>query len=169
MYAFAIKNDRVLVYQRDTTGQHSDSRLTGKISVGIGGHMDPTDLSLEDSLWREVDEEAEVVMDGQVLSFRTGLGELNIDSMREVIEITPMGMIKDGRDSVGAVHLGVACMVAPRKENVEIRLKTGEEAVHYSYLTLDDYDKMISSDQVVPEGWTEMVIRHEIRPLLSSS
>jgi len=60
MYTLTLKDGRVLVYQRDTTGEHSDKRLSGKISVGIGGHMDPTNLSLENSLWRELDEETEI-------------------------------------------------------------------------------------------------------------
>lgn len=169
MYAFVLNGKKFLVYQRDTTGKHSDSRLSGKVSVGIGGHMDPTDLTLEDSLWRELDEEAEIVVDGSSAFFRNVKGQLNISLMKKLISIEPVGILKDGRDEVGMVHLGIICMIKPKKNNVEFRLKTGEEAAKFSFVTLSEYENMTADKSVVPEGWTEIVVNKVIKPALRHS
>lgn len=42
----------------------NEERLAGKVSLGVGGHMEPSDGSRMDALYRELDEETIATIDG---------------------------------------------------------------------------------------------------------
>lgn len=162
MYAFVVSNSegetKFLFYQREKSGEHSDGRLSGKISAGLGGHMEKTDLSFLDSIYREVNEEAEVLEEDQVLDFKKN-HQLDIDEMRKTVSVTIVGIIDDNRDDVGKDHVGVVCMIQTR-QGVEIKPRTGEkeEISSYQYLTLTEYGKLITAGRAIPEGWTQLLV-----------
>ena len=56
-----LPDKRFMLYQRGNEG-YDEKRLAGKVSLGVGGHMEPTDLSLIDAFYREPDEDS---YDGQ--------------------------------------------------------------------------------------------------------
>ena len=82
----------------------------------------------------------EIKVGNNPVSFRDDSGQLDIEAMKRLIDIEPVGLLKDGRDDVGIVHLGIICKITTREQNVEMGLKTGEEAVNFSYLTYSEYE-----------------------------
>ncbi|MDD2823455.1 MAG: hypothetical protein PHQ59_05245 [Candidatus Daviesbacteria bacterium] len=166
MYAFVLRDRSFLAYQRGShkEGNYDESRLEGKISLGLGGHIERSDLTLEDSLYREIDEEAEIWINNEPINFRHSDPELGpkIWSMKNYIDITPVGLIKDERDSVGKVHLGIACRLTTKLKQADIRVKTGRESVSYRYLTPKKYQQLVESHKLIPEGWSDIVFRNEI-------
>lgn len=163
MYGFVVKDGRFLLYQRAQQG-YSEGRLAGKVSMGIGGHMEPTDLSLGKSFYRELNEEAQIFVNGEPLNFKTKDGKLDVPLMKRYVRISLVGLIKDERDEVGKVHFGVVCKIIPKAQDVEVRIKTGEseENTTWQYVTPQEYQEMVKGGQVIPEGWTDIVFRKEI-------
>ncbi|MFA5933521.1 MAG: NUDIX domain-containing protein [Microgenomates group bacterium] len=170
MYAFILKDNRFLAFQRGSAekGQYDESRLEGKISLGLGGHIEPSDLSLEDSLFREVDEEAKLVINNRTeIDFHGDDKNLSINYMRNFLDITPVGLIKDERDEVGRVHLGIACRLTTKYSKSEMIVRTEGENVSFRYFTPEDYRSLTDSNQITPEGWSDIVFRNEILPSLT--
>jgi len=82
----------------------------------------------------------EIKVGNNPVSFRDDSGQLDIEAMKRLIDIEPVGLLKDGRDDVGMVHLGIICKITTREQNVEMGLKTREEAVNFSYSTYSEYE-----------------------------
>jgi len=88
-YGLVRRGDDVLLLRRLTGG--GEERLHGKLSLGVGGHVNPIDLDgstdlIGETMRRELDE------------------ELYIDGL---VELRPRGFINDDETPVGQVHLGV--------------------------------------------------------------
>jgi len=166
MYGFVERDGRFLLYQRAGGANYTETRLAGKVSVGIGGHMERTDLALSDSFYREIEEEAQITLNGNPVNFRRGDGSLDVGLMRQHIQIKPLGLIKDERDEVGKVHLGIVCAITPQTAGVEVHVKTGngDENAKSMYVTPEEYQAMVMAEEVTPEGWTDIVFREEIKP-----
>lgn len=91
-YITVWRNAGVFVYERGSKG--GENRLHKKLSLGIGGHINPVDgnglEAYEKAFWRELKEETELKRQQQ----------FNIlDSIR--------GLIYDSSDLVGQVHFGI--------------------------------------------------------------
>ena len=87
-YVILTQGDKVFVTSRLNKG--GEARLHGKLSIGVGGHINPTDDTdnlLMSGLWREIHEEVAIDDHGELVS---------------------CGFINDDSNSVGSVHLG-AC------------------------------------------------------------
>ena len=111
----------VLAYRRSK--MVGEERLIGMTSIGIGGHVDLSDVAQVDSIIsvvatfaraisRELDEEL-IIRDpqGQVLTAAT------LGIVPEII-----GMINDTSDDVGCVHYGILMVLdIPNEYTVEIR------------------------------------------------
>lgn len=165
IYAYVqLADGRFMLYQRGSDG-YSESRLAGKVSLGIGGHMEPTDLSLMDAFYRELDEETIITEHGKALQFTRPDKSTDVALMRRYVSVEPVGIIKDERDAVGKAHLGIACKLVARDDvDISIRAETGEN-VRSFYVTLDEYDTLVSNNEITPEGWTSIVIDNELRPI----
>lgn len=164
MYGFIQRDGKFLLYQRAEGTNYSEARLAGKVSVGIGGHMERTDLALSDSFYREIDEETQITLGGEPVSFRKEDGSLDVRKMKDLIQITPLGLIKDERDEVGKVHLGLVCAIILKMAGVEVHVKTGkgDENAVSMYVTPAEYQTMQETGQIIPEGWTDIVFQEEI-------
>lgn len=119
-YSIVECDGRVLLVQRTAKG--GESRLHGKHSIGIGGHVNPQDLTdgarpgrtpLDAGSDREIAEELDV---------------------RGTYEVRRVGLLNDDSNPVGAVHLGVVQVVHVRgtvgireKEQLQGRLVPCEE------------------------------------------
>ena len=98
--------DRVLHYTRGKSG--GEDRLHAKISVGVGGHINPVDMgegrqgaaAYYSAVQREIDEELEIVCD---------------------YEMRIVGLLNDDSNPVGQVHLGVVHLVELESEEVTSR------------------------------------------------
>ncbi|HQA96304.1 MAG TPA: hypothetical protein PLN18_02970, partial [Candidatus Colwellbacteria bacterium] len=131
-YALVVQKGRFFVYKR--SGAVDESRLALKLSAGIGGHIEPYDTDLVDSLPRELDEK---------LLFTRRIQELPTPD-----KINIVGLIKDERDQVGQVHLGLVCVVY-LKADVSVEIK-GDESVEGWMITLDEYERLIASGDYTP-------------------
>lgn len=124
--------DRYLLYKR--TKKVSESRLREKLSIGIGGHINPIDnvqgSIISEALRRELSEEI----------------KLNISQ-----EPKAVGFINDDNNEVGRVHLGVVFTVEAddlefevlEKENIVAEWATKEQLKA-------DFDRL--------ESWSQLVL-----------
>lgn len=88
---YVVLTRKGLVFATRRLNKGSESRLHGKVSIGIGGHINPVDETdrrsvLMKGLERELDEEVYIQRRG---------------------ELVPQGFINDDGNGVGAVHLGL--------------------------------------------------------------
>lgn len=98
-YNVVIVGEKVLLLRRTARG--GEARLHDKLSIGVGGHLEPIDLEgapaprnpLPRGSQRELDEE--LVIEGQ-------------------FELEPLGLLNDDSNPVGAVHVGVVQLVRLR-------------------------------------------------------
>ncbi len=95
--------DRILHYTRGKAG--GENRLHAKLSVGVGGHINPVDMgegrqgaaAYYSAVQRELDEELDIACD---------------------YEMRIIGLLNDESNSVGQVHLGVVHLVELESEEV---------------------------------------------------
>ena len=91
-YCVVVDEERVLLMKRRAKG--GEARLHGKLSIGVGGHINPIDGAddargedlITRAARREIEEELEV---------------------RGEYELTLFGYLNDDSNAVGAVHLGL--------------------------------------------------------------
>jgi predicted NUDIX family phosphoesterase len=163
VYGFIqLKDGRFMLYQRGAEA-YTESRLAGKVSLGIGGHMEPTDLSLMDSFYRELEEEITIEVEGVPVSFRRADGTVDVPLMQQYITVEPVGIIKDEREEVGIFHLGIACRLTPTRATLSasIQPENGQN-VRSFFVTPKEYITLTQSGDIVTEGWTDLVFREEI-------
>jgi len=132
-YAVLKKGERYFTYKR--LGEGGEERLYGKLSIGVGGHMnevkgaDDFQQVLAQNLDREINEEL-IVQNAETADMKT------------------IGLINDDKSEVGKVHIGVlVVIVLPNDAQVDVREKDKLEG---SWNTLDElrnpdvYDRMES-------------------------
>ncbi len=129
---------RILYYTRGKSG--GEGRLHAKISVGVGGHINPVDMgggrrgaaAYYAAVQRELDEELEIEGDY---------------SMKIV------GLLNDDSSSVGQVHLGVVHVVELENERVSSREEalSGLDWAEISELRGPLFDRL--------ETWSQLLIR----------
>lgn len=78
----------VLTYTRGKAG--GEGRLHDLSSIGLGGHVNPSDMSWENALIRELKEEI---------------------GLTESFKYTLAGVINENKTEVGRVHVGLLCIV----------------------------------------------------------
>lgn len=96
-YVVIIHGNRFFVTRRLRAG--NEARLHDKVSLGIGGHVNPGHDLLE-GLQKELEEE--VTIDGD-------------------FEITFAGIINDESTEVGRVHLGAVYLLRSETDSVQVR------------------------------------------------
>ena len=121
-YSLVTCGDRLMLVRRTRSG--GDARLHDKLSIGIGGHINPEDLDgepgrnpLDAGTRRELDEELGV---------------------RGAYEIRRLGLINDDSNPVGAVHVGVVQVIA-LEAPVEVRERNRLEG---RLVTLDEIERL---------------------------
>jgi len=157
-YGLIRQNDKFFVYQRGgEKSQYKEKRLQSKISVGIGGHIEPFDNSLIDSLYRELDEEMIFKKNGQELNLKNNEGKVTEKSFANLADIYITGLIKYETDRVGEVHLGLACEVNLLDPNLTIEVREGEN-VEGRMMNLEEYQDWIKRGEAIPEFWTQIFV-----------
>jgi predicted NUDIX family phosphoesterase len=151
-YCVVTQGGRILLTQRRAKG--GEARLHEKLSIGVGGHVNPVDRDASDGIAlaaarRELAEELEI----------RGAAELHL-----------AGFLNDDSNPVGAVHLGLVFrttvsgpvrirerdvleghMVAP--EELRARLARGENLESWSCILIAHLDGLVSvgaRDAAVP-------------------
>ncbi len=138
-YCIFCCGDRVLHYTRGKAG--GESRLHAKISVGVGGHVNPIDTeggrigpdAYHAAVTREIEEELD---------------------LPEEHEHRIIALLNDESNTVGQVHLGIVHLVDLKSEAVASREDALLDLGFSSLAELDGplFDRL--------ETWSQFCIRH---------
>ncbi|RYM04597.1 hypothetical protein EWH99_09810 [Sporolactobacillus sp. THM7-7] len=138
-YAVLKQGDRYFTYKR--LGGGGESRLHGKLSLGVGGHMnqvkDAADFRhiLSENLSRELNE------------------ELIIENT-EALDIRTIGLINDDGTEVGRVHIGVLIAIdLPHKAQISVREKDKLEG---RWMSLDELTEKQVYERM--ESWSGFAV-----------
>ena len=123
--------------------QGGESRLVGKLSIGIGGHINPVDHGdiIAEGTARELEEELELGGDGR---------------------LEPVGIINDDSNPVGAVHVGLVQVLFLPTNDARVR----EEDVLEGHFVEQGELVRLLEDQAPYETWSRMLVER-IDELLS--
>jgi len=131
--------DRIFTYQRASKKEHSaETRLHGKWSCGVGGHVDRDDASdnpLYASLLREMKEE--LVLN----NFET---------------IEPIGYINDESTPVSRVHFGILYRVVTKEPDT---VSLSPEMASGSFLHSDELCQQLRGLDCITEEWTMIALK----------
>lgn len=153
------QKDRFFVYQRGgEKSQYKEKRLQSKISVGIGGHIEPFDNSLLDSLYRELDEEVVFEKNGRVINLKDRQGKIDKNLFSNLAKIKIIGLIKYETDEVGLVHFGLACEVNLIDPKIGIKVREDEENIEGRMITAKEYQNLTKGGSVKVETWTKILM-----------
>ncbi len=136
----------VLLLRRSKKG--GDARLHDKLSIGVGGHVNPEDAGddlLAACARRELNE------------------ELVIDSMPDIV---PVGVINDDSNAVGSVHFGVVhrALVGARTD-VGVR---ETELLSARFVAVAELKRLAADPTVNLETWSKLIVER-IEELLPPS
>lgn len=146
-YSVVIQGAEVLLMRRLSAG--GERRLHDKLSIGVGGHINPEDLEasgrrqpIEAGTLRELEEE--LVVEGS-------------------LDIRTVGLMNDDSNPVGAVHLGWVQIV-----HVDGRVRIREEDVLEGEPTSVEELRKKLRDGENFESWSSILIEHldEFLPIL---
>lgn len=131
-YVVLRQGDKIFTTRRLNKG--GEARLHGKVSIGIGGHINPVDETSKEKvlmrgLERELDEEVSIEKRG---------------------ELVPVGVINNDTNDVGSVHLGL-CFTMEVQGEVKVKETEKLEGLWLTVPELMGYwDNM--------EEWTQIAI-----------
>lgn len=133
------KTKSVFAYQRSKKDEeYNESRLQGKWSWGIGGHIDASDYKtknpIRESMLRELSEEIEI-----------------IGKRKEPIVL---GYINDDSNSVGEVHFGILYVV---EIDGEVNRKDSEIA-QGKFKTINELEEICASQNFDVETWSQIAL-----------
>ncbi len=154
-YALVMQGGKFFLYQRGEE-PYKEERLRKKVSIGIGGHIEPFDTDFFSSLKREINEELKFSKNGEEILFDENIGNIKV-----------IGLIKDEKDQVGQVHLGLVCLIE-LADDVQAAIRS-DENVWGKMVTFDEYQQMVSSLQYVPEGWTKLLVENLLDKIQNKS
>jgi predicted NUDIX family phosphoesterase len=135
-YAIFERDGRILLLRRLARG--GEARLHGKLSVGVGGHVNPVDGAedaLEAGLRREVEEE--VAVEGGW-------------------DASPVGILNDDATAVGAVHFGLVYRVRP---GGAVRVRE-EDALEGSFVPREEVLRLLREERPRFETWSALLLDH---------
>jgi predicted NUDIX family phosphoesterase len=136
-YCVVVRGGEVLRTRRLAKG--GERRLHGKLSIGIGGHINPEDAPdaaadlLANGLRREIEEE---------LVVRGGFA------------VRPLGLLNDDTTEVGAVHVGLVHAVEIEGD-VAIR---ETDALEGAFVGVEELAASCRADRAGYETWSALVI-----------
>ena len=137
-YAIIVHKEshQVFAYQRATKdGHYNETRLRGKWSWGIGGHIDKIDVENADpiraSLLRELGEEI---------------------AIKDYEEPIILGYINDDETEVGQVHFGLLYLIMTSDRGVH---PADDEIAWGGFMPIIQLEEILQSDASV-ESWSEI-------------
>lgn len=111
------------------TPKQTEARLHHKLSIGIGGHVNPDTPDVMDGLQKELEEEVNVSGD---------------------YDLTFAGVLNDDTTDVGSVHLGLVYLLDAHERNVAIR-ETDKMTGRWADVT------ELAAAREAMESWSEIV------------
>ena len=164
-YGLIRQGDKFFTYQRGgENSSYKEKRLFGKISVGIGGHIEPFDTGLIDFLYRELDEEVVFKKNGQEINLKNKEGKVKEKSFANLADINISGLIKYETDEVGEVHLGLACEINLLDPDLTVEVRE-EENIEGRMVNLKEYQDWVKKEGITVEFWTQIFIKEMSKEL----
>lgn len=140
-YIIVTKGDKF--YATERLEGVGEARLRGKVSMGIGGHMNPIE---------ELDAFAALLSENTVRELNE---ELFVEDAGQPLEIAMGGLLNDDSNEVGQVHIGLlGKIVLSEEQDVEIR---EVEQLKGTWYTLEE----LLSPEIFPriESWGQIVVQ----------
>ncbi len=139
-YSLVSCEQRVLLMRRRRRG--AEARLHDKLSIGVGGHIEPQDLETAEGLEGLVEAGA-----------RREIGEeLELGGS---YELSPVGFLNDDSNPVGAVHLGLVHVVTVTG-SVRIR---EDDLLEGRLVELEELRELAARREGL-ETWSSILIAH---------
>jgi predicted NUDIX family phosphoesterase len=128
-----------LVYLLRRTSGGGEARLHGKLSLGVGGHINPVDLApgsdvLEAGCRRELEEEVEI---------------------RTPYALEAVGAINDDASDVGSVHFGLVNVARCETPDVAIR---ETEVLEGRFVPLAELKELARTQRERFETWSALIL-----------
>jgi len=137
-YAIFKAKDKILCYERGQSG--GEGRLHAKLSLGVGGHINPVDSSAdplgEETYYAAVNREFSE--------------ELNIQTNYQQ---SILGLVNDDANEVGKVHLGVVHLVELDSEEVTANEKG---IANLQFRTIQQLNEPEIFDRL--ESWSQIAL-----------
>ncbi|HTE06994.1 MAG TPA: NUDIX domain-containing protein [Planctomycetota bacterium] len=139
-YTLVAHGDEVLLLKR--LGKGGEARLHGKLSIGVGGHINPVDLGAPAS----------------------GADVLDAGCRRELEEeigihcpytLSPVGIINDDSSDVGSVHFGLVNVARCETKDVAIR---ETEVLEGSFVNVATLREIARSEPGRFETWSALIV-----------
>lgn len=145
-YTMVMHGDEILLLTR--LGAGGEARLHGKLSIGVGGHINPVDLEGGDS----------------ASGSGAGLDVLDAGCRRELEEeihiagpytLEPAGVINDDASDVGSVHFGLVNIARCETPDVCIR---ETEVMEGSFVSRATLTELVAKEPERFETWSALII-----------
>jgi len=146
-YVVMAHGDEVFLLKRLDTG--GEARLHGKLSIGVGGHINPVDEAGSDAGSGSGGDPDDVLDAGCRRELEE---ELAIDT---TIELTPRGVINDESGDVGSVHFGLVQVARCASTAVAIR---ETDQLEGSWIGRDALAELADKQGDRFETWSKMII-----------
>ncbi|MBI5431649.1 MAG: hypothetical protein HZA52_02335 [Planctomycetes bacterium] len=140
-YAVVVRAGEVLLLKRTKKG--GDARLFDKLSIGVGGHINPVDALVGETR----------VKNPLVAGTRRELDE-ELD-IRGAWSVRSLGLLNDDSNSVGAVHVGLVQVVHVQGA-VEIREK---HVLQGEFTSLAELSRLLRTGANY-ETWSAKLVEH---------
>lgn len=159
-YAIVVTRGKVLLLKRTKRG--GEARLHDKLSIGVGGHVNPIDAEPKRSgaacpsrVYADADREDLPSRNRNAFYAATRrelAEELHLESTSDP---APLGILNDDSNPVGAVHVGMVQLLAV-EGTVEVR---ETEQLEGSLVTPHELREMLA-DGANFESWSRLLIPH---------
>jgi predicted NUDIX family phosphoesterase len=159
-YTVVASDSSVLLLRRLAAG--GEPRLHGKLSIGVGGHINPRDTVSENATNGPATGSASSPATGNTPAGSNGdllaaaaLRELEEEvSLPERPEISVVGMVNDESNPVGSVHLGVVYVARLSKPEVAIRETSQLEG---DFVPIDELKRIAADGESRMETWSQLL------------
>ena len=155
VFALIVQGPKFFVYVRGGKDSSAkDMRLHGKLSIGVGGHVDEGDGHPMVSLYRELGEELYFTLNGEVIP---------VPRNARIV-----GIIKDSTNDVGKVHTGLACVLELENPDIAVRINQTDNEIKFGYMV--DLEKFSELKKKHPiESWAELVEKNLLPSVLKTN
>ncbi len=143
-YVVVRRADTLLLLERKK--KQGEVRLHGKLSIGVGGHINPIDL---DGSGAGSEPPRDVVLEGLKRELEEEL------DVKGPLDVRAAGFLNDDATDVGAVHYGLVAVADARNATVAIR---ETELMEGRFVTRSELQELHRTQRERFETWSSLLI-----------